>query len=92
MQPVHILDYNRMECCAYKDEILRYLKKSEVCAVAAGPLRDVFTNKYVRGDYLEYRDDAYMWTTKLVYHFEKYDCVLPEEFVQHILKKLGIKD
>lgn len=92
MQWVEIPDYNKMELNVRKEEILRYLKKCEVWGAVAGLLRDVFTGKYVKLEFLAYRDDKYKWTSELTYHFEKYDCVLPPDFLRHILGKLRAKN
>lgn len=92
MQSANISDYSRSEICKAKNDVLRYLKRGKVVAVAAGMLRDARTNEIVKGDYLCLSDESYVWTTKLIYHFEKYDCVLPTDFLQHILGKLRTKD
>lgn len=92
IQRVEISDYNRREKHERKDDILRYLRGCADYAAIAGLLRDVFTGEYAKAEYLAYKDDAFKWTTKLVYHFEKYDCVLPEDFIQHILMQLSKKN
>ena len=34
-------------------------------------------------------DDVYRWPTYVPYYVEKYDMALPQEFVDHVLRKIG---
>ena len=74
-----------------KKKILNYLKKWEPCS-ACGHVEDCKTGEIL--DTLEdlgYTDGEYSWSTQGIYHFEKYNLRLNEDFIQYVSKILGPK-
>ncbi len=67
-----------------KFKILNYLKNGRVIGAAPGILKDSFTQKQIDGQWLLMTDGIYEWDTKLIYHYEKYNLVLPQEFIKNI--------
>lgn len=70
-----------------KEDILRHLKTSRVIAAIPGILRDNITKESFGGQYVLRTDGKYEWTTELVYHYDKYNVELPEDFINFILSK-----
>ncbi len=67
-----------------KSKILNYLKNGTVIGAAPGILKDSFTQKQIDGQWLLMTDGIYEWDTKLIYHYETYNLVLPQEFIKSI--------
>ena len=88
MNFVRIQDYSRRETHPEKEKILKYLKSGEEYGAAAMSMKDVFTGKYTGIEYIFFADDKYAWSTELIYHVEKYDCKLPEDFLSHIESRI----
>lgn len=71
-----------------KKKVLEYLKSFEKCAYTTQPVIDGFT-----GEKLDCIDDArsdgvYRWYESEIYHFEKYNLKLNDDFIQHVLNRL----
>lgn len=73
-----------------KDKILEYLKNGEKIAAYVGIAKDVFTGESIPEEWLLYTDGVYRWNTRTIYHYEKYNLVLLDEFVEYVTKKLGL--
>jgi len=71
-----------------KEKVLRYMKKSEIVAVAPARLRDVINPENIIPDLFAMSDGIYGWRSDVIYYVEKYDMELPEEFVQHVLSRV----
>ena len=69
-----------------KAEVLHYLKSAPVVAAAPGIMVDAFTGEHIPGGFLAYYDGVFTWRSDSIYHFEKYNLILPDEFVAHVLK------
>ncbi len=67
-----------------KPKILNYLKKGRIVGFVPGIMKDSFTQKQIDGQWLLMTDGIYEWDTKLIYHYEKYNLVLPQEFIKNI--------
>ncbi len=67
-----------------KPKILNYLKNGRVIGVVPGIMKDSFTLKQINGQWLLMTDGIYEWDTKLIYYYEKYNIVLPQEFIRSI--------
>ena len=68
-----------------KDIIIAYLRNGAVEAAAAGRAKDVLTGERIPGEWVTLTDGIYEWDTSLIYHFDKYNIRLPDEFIRHIL-------
>ena len=54
-------------------------------------ITDVFTGEMVRGVSDNGReDDEYCWSELLAYYVDRYDLMLPVDFVAHILAESGV--
>ncbi len=67
-----------------KSKILNYLKNGRVIGVVPGIMKDSFAQKQIDGQWLLMTDGIYEWDTKLIYHYEKYNLKLPQEFIKNI--------
>lgn len=77
----------------HKREIISYLRGCNVGAMCMSWMTDIFTGERVKGIYDDHHhDDVYSWGESLAYYVEKYDLMLPEDFLQHIYRKLKIED
>jgi len=71
----------------HKNKILNYLKSFKVAWFTSQRVLDEITNCYVKiSDHL-YNDKKYEWSGTEIYHFEKYNLVLNEDFVKHVLEQ-----
>jgi len=75
-----------------KAELIAYLKSGEVISAAAGRAKDLLTGKRIPEEWLTYTDGVYHWDTSVVYHVDKYDMALPDEFITHALGILSVED
>ena len=71
-----------------KAEVLSYLKSASVAAASPGIMEDAFTGKSIPGEFLAYYDGKYTWRSDFIYHFEKYNLKLPDDFIAHVMKRI----
>lgn len=72
-----------------KSQILKYLKSfSEPYAFTSQPVIDVFTNEEF--EYVDngFSDGVYVWYKSQIYHFEKYNLKLNDDFIEYVLSKV----
>ena len=69
---------------ACKEKILKYLNSFEADCAAGMSLRDEITGEYVDSGVSGYEDGQYYWDTREIYHFEKYNMELNEDFVEYV--------
>lgn len=67
-----------------KNRIIEYLKASQPCA-ACGLIFDCVKGEDVKQENVGYCNDSYMWTSQDVYHIEKYDAAVSEDFLKEVL-------
>ena len=70
-----------------KAKILRYLKSGKVGAMSPGYLYDRVNSEIILRNPTCYNDGTYAWRSDLIYYYEKYNVDLPEDFINHVLKK-----
>ena len=68
-----------------QDRIIDYLKNGITDCARIGVPRDVFTGETIRMEELGMNDGVYTWFNTLAYYVDRYNLVLPEKFVAHIL-------
>lgn len=69
----------------YKRDILAYLRNERfVIAVSSNTKKDIITNESMPIELIAYSDGEYSWYSDLVYYFNKYNLLLPEEFLHQI--------
>lgn len=71
----------------YKDKILAYFKKYKQVVAITREMVDYISGKSLRKSVLGFTDGEYWWTSEEVYHFEKYDMKLNDDFISHVLAK-----
>ena len=50
-------------------------------------MTDFFTDNWTFIENLDYESGDYYWNTSDIYHFEKYDLKLNDDFVQYVLEQ-----
>lgn len=68
-----------------KQAVLKYLRSFNSVAIAAGYPEDIVTGEMVMIPYYAYRDGEFCWNSSDIYHLEKYDIELNQEFVDKVL-------
>ena len=67
-----------------KDKILSHLRSGDIVAAAAGRALDIITGTRIPDEWVIFTDGEYQWDTSLIYHFDKYNILLPDEFIEHV--------
>jgi len=70
-----------------KKKVLAYLKRWDTGIRALKYLRDEITGKFTDEDFAYHCDGKYDWCTDVIYHFEKYNLKLADEFIEHVLSQ-----
>lgn len=76
-----------------KEIVLEYLHGyTEPSAIIPGRFYDAVTGEECAQGYYSNNDGMYYWFSSDIYHFEKYDFKLSDEFVEHVLQRLADPD
>lgn len=71
-----------------KTQILKYLQSfNEPSAYTSQPVIDKFTGKELERVNNAFSDGVYTWYVSEIYHFEKYNLKLNDDFVEYVLAK-----
>lgn len=71
-----------------KQLILEYLKnKSFISSCTSEKVMDYVNNKKTDIQIVAYHDDKYYWDDRFIYHFEKYNLKLNDDFINHVLNR-----
>ena len=70
-----------------KYRIAAYLRNGNDSLLAGGSNRDVITGEAIPLASIFRNDGVYSWHQSLAYYVEKYNLILPEDFMNHILSK-----
>ena len=70
-----------------KEKVLSYMRNAEELAAATGIAKDAFTGEIIPEEWLAWGDGRYSWDTRILYHFEKYNLRLPDDFIDYILNE-----
>ena len=75
--------------CDKKQEVLDYFKKYNIPdIVTACGITDFITGEEFHRESIKcFNDGVYCWSNLEIYHFEKYDLKLNDDFIQHVLKQ-----
>ena len=75
--------------CAEKNTVLNYLKeRGEEYAVLTCGAMDYISDKPLNGISVKsFTDGNYLWSNEEIYHFEKYDLKLNDDFIQYVLEQ-----
>lgn len=68
-----------------KSIILEYMRKFDPCAFTSAPVYDKLTGEMVFDANNAHSDGTFTWYESEIYHFEKYNLKLNDDFIQHIL-------
>lgn len=71
-----------------KKQILKYLKEGKKTMAAPSIRRDIFTGNIIRGEYVVMDDGEFAWTSEVTYYVEKYNLILPDKFINHVLNRV----
>ena len=67
-----------------KQKILSYLKAGEDDGVRCSSVHDYVTDEYTGSTIHLYTDGEYFWDDEEIYHFEKYNIPLTNDFLQKV--------
>lgn len=70
-----------------KTAILEYLKKNEAEAVQARSMTDYISGTPLHDSVECFTDGKFFWTSEEIYHFEKYNLKLNDDFIQYVLNR-----
>lgn len=70
-----------------KAKVIAYLKSQKRVAGCPRAAIDCLTGAEIAPSYSVFTDGEYDWCDFLIYHIEKYNIVLPQDFIEHIMKK-----
>lgn len=73
------------ESDSHKDRILSYMKNAPIVAATTVLVTDYITKEQLRKANNAHSDGTYQWYEDEIYHFEKYNLKLNDDFVQHVL-------
>lgn len=68
-----------------KDKVLAYLKSKKDIGIAPEYVRDKITGESTGIELACFVDGDFAWTTDTIYHFEKYNLKLSEDFLRSVL-------
>lgn len=72
-----------------KSTILKYLKSFKPKGYTTAPLIDKKTGEQISEGFAGYSDGEYEWYDYWIYHFEKYNLKLNDDFIAHVLSKIA---
>ncbi len=71
-----------------KELILKYLKNKNLeVAYTTEKVIDYIMQEQTNVSVIAYCDDFFYWDSRDIYHFEKYDLKLSDDFINHVLAK-----
>lgn len=74
-----------VEPVSNKDKILSYMKNTPVVAATTALVTDYITKEQFYKANNAHSDGVYQWYEDEIYHFEKYNLKLNDDFIQHVL-------
>lgn len=69
-----------------KNTLLDYMRKTPETAFTSQPVYDKMTGDKVSDADNMHDDGEYYWFEEDIYHFEKYNIKLSDEFIDHVLR------
>ncbi len=70
-----------------KAMVITYLKSQKRVSGCPRAAIDCVTGEEISPSYSVYTDGEYDWCDFLIYHIEKYNVLLPQDFVEHIMRQ-----
>lgn len=71
-----------------KDEIISYMKSGQKEWFTTACVYDIVTKQEIDIPDTGYTDGEYLWYATEIYHFEKYNLKLNDDFIEHVLSKI----
>ena len=71
----------------YKNAVLEHMKKIEAEVVQARSMMDYISGTTLHDSVECFTDGEYFWTSEEIYHFEKYNLKLNDDFIQYVLNR-----
>lgn len=72
-----------------KYDILKFLKSFSPVATMTHGIKDYLDDNQNINESLQlFNSDSWFWTNEMVYHFEKYNLKLNDDFINHILNQI----
>jgi len=81
---VDIAQYCSIKSDIYKGYIISYLRGSAHFIDFMGYYCDAFTGQIANLGITIYSDGNWVWDDIIIYHYEKYNLQLPEDFTEHV--------
>ena len=72
-----------------KNDILEYLKSFSPNCYSSALVNDILEDQETDISEVGYTDGEYIWYSSWIYHFEKYNLKLNDDFIAHVLSKLS---
>lgn len=69
-----------------KSRVLAYMKSFKPDCAAGMSLKDEMTGEVLDSGVSGYEDGVFYWDTRHIYHFEKYNLKLNDDFIEHVLR------
>ena len=73
-----------------KKLVLNYIKRGKIAAASSVRLNDVITGEQISREALYYTDGQYAWRSDLCYYFDKYNFILPQAFIDHVIRNIKL--
>lgn len=70
-----------------KERIIAYLRKAPVSAYTSAPVADALTGEIISEADNARSDGTYTWYESEIYHFEKYNLKLNDDFIEYVLNR-----
>lgn len=72
----------------HQEELISYMRTCGKEKCVCGLAYDVVNNESL-GTRKILNDGTYSWTNDLIYYVEKYNLLLPDDFIQHVLNQIS---
>lgn len=72
-----------------KEKVIEYLKTQKRVAGCPRTAIDCVTGNEIAPSFSVFTDGEYDWCDFLIYHIEKYNVLLPQDFLEHIFKQVA---
>lgn len=72
-----------------KDSVISYMKSGHKKWFTTACVQDIVTEQETDIPDTGFTDGEYLWYAAEIYHFEKYNLKLNDDFIAHVLSKTG---
>lgn len=82
-----LLDHISEKTIEKKDDVLKYLKNGEDDGVRCSGIFDYVSGEPTFQTIHLFTDGKYCWDSEEIYHFEKYNLRLNDDFIEYVLSR-----